>query len=106
MVKKRCPARVRCANTPPLWVVPQGELSHGARTLRARCAHGSMFLEYSPSFYPVEQPPQNHNQGPNFCNLQPLLVYQAFLFFVLMLVTGPKSQAPNFCSSRWHIRNF
>ena len=42
----------------------------------AQCAHDSMFLEYSPSFYPVEQPPQNHTQGPNFCTLQLLLEYQ------------------------------
>ena len=56
------------------------------------CAHGSMFLGYAPSFYPVEQPPQNHTQGPKFCTLQPLLAYQEFLFFVLMLVTGPRVQ--------------
>ena len=56
----------------------------------ARCVHGSMFLEYAPSFYPVEQPPRNHTQGPNFCNLHPLLAYQQFLFFVLMRVTSSR----------------
>ena len=65
----------------------------------ARCAHGSMLLEYSPSFYPVERPPQNHTQGPNFCTLQPLLAYQEFLFFVLMLVTGPRVLISAPCSS-------
>ena len=69
------------------------------RTVRARCAHGRMFLEYAPSFYPVEQPPQNHTQGPNFCTLQPLLAYQEFLFFVLMLVTGPRVLISAPCSS-------
>ena len=49
--------------------------------VRARCAHGSMFLECSPSFYPVEQPQQNQTQGPNFCTLQPLLAYQEFYFW-------------------------
>ena len=44
----------------------------------AQCAHGSVFLEYAPSFYPVEQSPQNHTQGSNFCTLQPLNFY--FLF--------------------------
>ena len=37
--------------------VPQGALSHGARTVRARCAHGSMFLGWLPNLYPVEWPP-------------------------------------------------
>ena len=76
----------------------KGELS----TLCARCVHGahhSMLLEHSPSFYPVEQPPQNHTQGPNFCTLQPLLAYQEFLFFVLMLVTGPRILISAPCSS-------
>ena len=40
-----------------------------------------LVLEYSPSCYPIEQPPQNHTQSPNFCTLQPLLAYQDFLFF-------------------------
>ena len=34
-----------------------GALSHGARTVRARCAHGSMFLGWLPNLYPVEWPP-------------------------------------------------
>ena len=76
-------------------------LTHGGgcrtvRAVRAQCAHGSMFLEYAPSFYPVEQPPQNHTQGPNFCTL---LAYQEFLFFVLMLVTGPRVLISAPCSS-------
>ena len=66
--------------------------------MRARCAHGSMFLEYSPSFYPVEQPPQNHTQGPNFCTLQPLLASQEFFFF-LMLGIGPRVLISAPCSS-------
>ena len=68
--------------------------------------HGSMFLEYSPSFYPVEQPPQNHTQSPNFCTLRPLLAYQKFLFFVLMLVTGPKVLISAPCSPCQYFRNF
>ena len=67
--------------------------------MRAQCAQGSMFLEFSPSFYPVEQPPQNHTQGPNFCTLQPLLASQEFLFFVLMLGTGPRVLISAPCSS-------
>ena len=55
----------------------------------AQC-DGSMFLECSPSFYPVEEPPQNHTQGPNFCTLQPLLAYRESLFFVVMPLTGPR----------------
>ena len=59
------------------WQVPHAAVGNtlggSCRTVRARCAHGSIFLEYSPSFYPIEQPPQNHTQGPNFCTLQPLL---------------------------------
>ena len=58
----------------------------------------------SPSFYPVEQPPQNHTQGPNFCTLQPLLAHHEFLFFVLMLVTGPRVVISVPCSSCWYIR--
>ena len=38
-------------------VVLLGALSHGARTVRARCAHGSMFLGWLPNLYPVEWPP-------------------------------------------------
>ena len=68
----------------------------------ARCAHGSLFLEDSPSFYPVEQLPQNHTQGPNFCTLQPLLAYQECLFFVLILVTGPRLKYFKFI---WLYRN-
>ena len=30
------------------------------------------------------------SQGPEFCTLQPLLVHQGFLFFSLMLATGPR----------------
>ena len=63
-----------------------------------------MFLEYAPSFYPVEQPPQNHTQGPNFCTLRPLLAYQQFLFFVLMLVTSPGVLFSAPCSSCWYTR--
>ena len=76
-----------------------GELTHGSRTVRAQCAHGSIFLECSPSFYPVEQPQQN-TEGPNFCTRQPLLEYQEFLFFVLMLVTSPRVLISALCSSR------
>ena len=61
--------------TPKILVpAPRGS----CRTVRTRCVHGSMFLEYSPSFYPVEQPPQNHTQGP--CTLQPLPRNFYFLF--------------------------
>ena len=35
----------------------KGALSHGARTVCARCAHGSMFLGWLPNLYPVEWPP-------------------------------------------------
>ena len=35
----------------------EGALSHGARTVHARCAHGSMFLGWLPNLYPVEWPP-------------------------------------------------
>ena len=38
-------------------IVIWGALSHGARTVRARCAHGSMFLGWLPNLYPVEWPP-------------------------------------------------
>ena len=38
-------------------VPTKGALSHGARTVRARCAHGSMFLGWLPNLYPVEWPP-------------------------------------------------
>ena len=67
--------------------------------MHIRCAHSSMFLECSPSFYPIEQPPQNHTQGPNFCTLQPLLAYQEFLFSVLMLVIGLRVLFSAPCSS-------
>ena len=66
---------------------------HGAHTVCARCAHNSMFLGCSSNFSPIEWPPQNHIQGLNFCTLRPLLAYQEFLIFSLMLVTGP-----NFCT--------
>ena len=64
--------------------------------MRARCVHGSMLLEYAPSFYPIEQPPQNHTQSPNFCTLQPLLASQEFLFFCSDACH--RSQGPNFCT--------
>ena len=64
--------------------------------MHARCVHGSMFLECSPSFYPVEQPPQNDTQGPNFCTLQPLLAYQESLFFCSDACH--RSQGRNFCT--------
>ena len=38
---------------------PQGALSHGARTVRARCAHGSMFLGWLPNLYPLNGPHRN-----------------------------------------------
>ena len=60
------------------------------RAVCARCTISSMFLECSPKLYPVERPPQNHTQSPNFCTLRPLLAYQEFLIFSLMLVTGPR----------------
>ena len=85
----------RCVT--PVHTLPQKRLVWGG--VVARCAHGSMFLECSPSFYPVEQPPQNHTQGPNFCTLQPLLAYQELLFVVLMLVTGPRVLISAPCSS-------
>ena len=63
-----------------------GMLLHGARTVRARSVHGARtvqcFWNVHPSFYPVEQPPQNHTQGPNFCTLRLLLAYQKFLNFL------------------------
>ena len=65
----------------------------------ARCTYSSIFLECSPNFYPVEWPPQNHTQGPNFCTLQLLLVYQEFLIFSPMLVTGPRVPISPPCSS-------
>ena len=61
--------------------------------------HGSMFLGCSPTFYPVEQPPRSHTQGPRFCALRPLLAYRGFLFFVLILVTGPRVLISAPCSS-------
>ena len=61
------------------------------RTVHALCTHSSLFLEYSPSFYPVEQLPHNHTRGPNFCTLQPLLAYQEFLFFLWCLSQVPGS---------------
>ena len=74
--------------------------------MRARCTRSSMFLECSPSFYPVQQLPQNHTQGHNFCTLQPLLAHQEFLFFVLMLVTGLRVLISAPCSSCWCTRTF
>ena len=68
----------------------------------ARCAHCSIFLECLPNCYPVERPPQNHTQGPNFCTLWRLLTYQEFLIFSLMLVTGPRILISAPCSSCWH----
>ena len=76
-----------------------------ARVDGARCVHGSMFLERSPSFCPVQQLPQNHTPGPNFCTLQPLLAYQEFLFFVMILVTGPRVLISAPCGSCWYTRN-
>ena len=61
---------------------PLGELLHGARTVRARCAHGSMFVECSPSFYPVEQHP-----GSQFLHLAALAGIPEFFVF---------------CSDAWH----
>ena len=67
-----------------------------------RCTHGSIFLECSPNFYPVEWPPQNHTQGPNFGTLWPLLANPEFLTFSLMLVTGPRILISAPYSSCWH----
>ena len=66
------------------------------------CPHGSIFLQCSPRFYPIEQLPQNHTQGPNFCTMHPLLAYQEFLFFVLMLVTVSRVVISVPCSSCWY----
>ena len=55
----------------------------------AWCLHGSMLGMFT-QLFPRSTAPQNHTQGPNVCTLWPLLPYQRFFIFSLMLVTGPR----------------
>ena len=46
---------------------------------------------------------KDHTQGPNFCILWPLLVYQDFLIFSPMLGTGPRAPISHLAALVWGL---